>query len=86
MAYFDPTKETEMVTDASPSGLSAILTQKTLGKDDKRIVADRCLQLLTYTEGEVLAIVWTIERLHVYLYIWRIFHPLYRLPASAVDF
>ena len=29
MAYFDPNKETELVTDASPSGLSAILMQNT---------------------------------------------------------
>ena len=39
MAYFDATKETELVTDASPWGLSAILTQKTPGKDNGRIVA-----------------------------------------------
>lgn len=35
MAYFDPEKETELVTDASPSGLSAILMQNTPGKEDR---------------------------------------------------
>ncbi|CAB3992723.1 Hypothetical predicted protein [Paramuricea clavata] len=33
MAYFDQTKETELITDASPFGLSAILTQKVPGSD-----------------------------------------------------
>ena len=35
MAYFDPNKETELVTDASPSGLSAILMQNTPGMKDR---------------------------------------------------
>ena len=39
MTYFDPAKETELVTDASPSGLSAILMQKTPGEEDRRVVA-----------------------------------------------
>lgn len=39
MAYFDPYKEIELTTDASPVGLSAILSQKTPGQDGCRIVA-----------------------------------------------
>ena len=39
MAYFDKNKETELVTDASPWGLSAILSQHTDGLDDRKIVA-----------------------------------------------
>lgn len=39
MAYFDPTKDTELITDASPLGLSAILSQKTPGMNDRRVVA-----------------------------------------------
>ena len=35
MAYFDPNKETELVTDASPSGLSAILMQNTPGQENR---------------------------------------------------
>ena len=35
MGYFDPNKETELVTDASPSGLSAILMQNTPGEEDR---------------------------------------------------
>lgn len=74
MAYFDPTKQTELTTDASPWGLSAILSQKTPGNDDRRIVAyvSRSLSVVekkySQTEREALAIVWAMERLHVYLY------------------
>ena len=39
MAYFDPAKETVLTTDASPVGLSAILSQKTPGSGDSKIVA-----------------------------------------------
>ena len=39
MAYFDPNKETELVTDASPLGLSAILMQNTPGTKDRQVVA-----------------------------------------------
>ena len=39
MAYFNGTKQMELTTDASPWGLSAILSQKTPGTDDRRIVA-----------------------------------------------
>ena len=35
MAYFDPNKQTELVTDVSPSGLSAILMQNTPGMKDR---------------------------------------------------
>ena len=74
MAYFDPTKETELVTDASPSGLSAILMQNTPGKEDRRVVAyaSRALTMVerrySQTEREALAIVWAIEKLHLYLF------------------
>ena len=74
MAYFDSNKETELTTDASPSRLSAILTQKSPGQDDRIIVAyaSRALsdveQRYSQTEREALAIVWAIEKLHLYLY------------------
>ena len=74
MAYFDKEKHTELTTDASPWGLSAILAQHTPGQDDRRIVAyvSRSLtpveQRYSQTEREALAIVWAVERLHTYLY------------------
>ena len=39
MAYLDSSKEKELLTDASLSGLSAILMQHTPGKEDRRVVA-----------------------------------------------
>ena len=39
MAYFDPSKETELVTDTSPSGLLATLMQSIPGMKDRRVVA-----------------------------------------------
>ena len=67
MAYFDKGKATQLITDASPTGLSAILSQMTPHQDDRTIVAyinraltnveQRCLQ----TEQEALVIVWAME-------------------------
>ena len=74
MAYFDPKKETELITDASPSGLSAILMQNTPGQEDRRVVAYASRSLTdierrySQTEREALAIVWAVERLHLYLH------------------
>ena len=39
MAYFDKNKGTELVTDASPFGLSAILTQTASGSVERKVVA-----------------------------------------------
>ena len=74
MAYFDKDKQTELTTDVSPWGLSAILSQHTPRRNDRRIVAyvSRSLtpveQWYSQTEREALAIVWAVERLHTYLY------------------
>ena len=63
MAYFDKNKSTELTTDASPWGLSAILSQHSPGQDDRRMVAyaSRSLtpmeQCYSQTEREALAIV-----------------------------
>ena len=71
MAYFDGNKQTDVIMDASPWGLSAILSQHTAGSDDRKIVS-RSLspveQRYSQTEREALAIVWAVERLHVYLF------------------
>ena len=61
MAYFDPNKGTELVTDASPSGLSAILMQHTPRAEDKQVVAyaSRALTMVekqySQTDREALA-------------------------------
>ena len=47
MAYFDKTKQTELITDASPFGLSAILTQKGSGSVDRKVdTVKRSVKLL----------------------------------------
>ena len=73
MAYFDPEKDTELIVDASPVGLGAILSTKTC-EAGRMIVAyaSRSLspveQRYSQTEREALACVWTCERFHLYLY------------------
>jgi hypothetical protein len=74
MAYFDQNKHTELTTDASPWGLSAILSQRMPGTNDQKVVAyiSRSLSEVerrySQTEHEALAIVWAMERLHLYLH------------------
>jgi hypothetical protein len=74
MAYFDTTKCTELIVDASPTGLGAILQQHTPGNEDHKVIAyaSRALspveQRYSQTEREALAIVWAMERFHIYTY------------------
>ena len=75
MSYFDISKKTRVVVDASPVGLSAILAQTPPGKDTPPSIiayASRALtpteQRYSQTEREALAIVWGIEHFHLYLY------------------
>ena len=68
MPYFDPRIQTELIVDASPSGLGAMLCQnnqpiayasKTLTDTETRY---------SQTEREMLAVVWGMEHFHLYLY------------------
>ena len=74
MSYFDITKETAISVDASPVGLSAILSQRKHGSSNSQILAypSRSLspteQRYSQAEKEVLAIVWGIEHFHFYIY------------------
>ena len=75
MAYFDPHLETELVVDASPCGLGAMLVQYTKSKpDDNRIVSYASCTLdsvqtgYSQTEREALAIKWAVEHFHLYLF------------------
>ena len=68
MTYFDPNKETQIIVDASPVGLGAIMLQegKVICYASKSLtdVETRYSQ----TERENLAIVWAIEHWHIYLF------------------
>ena len=74
MAYFNLTKHTQLIVDASPTGLGAILLRWTPGKDDSRVIvyASRALleveQRYSQTEREALAIVFGCEHFRLYLY------------------
>ena len=73
MKYFDPSLQTELVVDASPVGLGAILTQVTAdGGTNIVAYASRsltdCESRYSQTEREALAVVWGIEHFHLYLY------------------
>ena len=74
MAYFDTKKETILTVDASPVGISAILSQKVKGQKDPQVVAyaSRALTAVekrySQTEKESLGIVWGTENFHLYAY------------------
>ena len=72
MAFYDPHKEVQLITDASNHAIGGILLQKE-GIGIKPICyISRSLTAaeLKYsiTEKEALALVWAIEKLHLYLY------------------
>ena len=74
MSYFDISKETMIHVDASPVGLSAILSQRNKGSTESHIIAYASKSLTatekrySQTEKEALAIVWGIEHFHLYVY------------------
>ena len=74
MAYFDPNKQTEVIVDAGPGGLGAILAQKQSDVGQFKVVAYASRALsdtetrYSQTEKEALAIVWGCEKFHTYLY------------------
>ena len=74
MHYFDTKKESTLTVDASPVGISAILSQKDDPSNDSHTIAyaSRALtqveQRYSQAEKEALSIVWTVEHIHLYLY------------------
>ena len=69
MAYFDQQKETELTTDASPVGLSEEICLHTLQLLD-HFVLEFSETILPQTEKKGLAIMWDIEKLHLYLHLY----------------
>ncbi len=74
MAYFDTEKDTYVTVDASAVGVSAILSQRTKGTSDEKVVAyaSRALtnveKRYSQIEKEALATIWGVEHFHLYLY------------------
>ena len=73
MAYFDDKSQTEVIVDASPIGLGAILAQEDKRGQRKIIAyASRALtdveSRYSQTEREALAVVWACEHFHLYLF------------------
>ena len=72
LAYYDPDAPTQVITDASPVGLGAVLVQK---QNDEWVAvsyASRsltdCEQRYSQTEKEALGVVWGCEKFHQYIY------------------
>ena len=71
LSYFDKTCY-QVIADASPYGLAAVLVQKQNGQNRIIAYASRTLSQIerkySQTEKEALALLWSCERFHVYLY------------------
>ena len=68
MAYFDSGKPTELIVDASRTGLGAILTQngKVVCYASRALTATE--QRYSQTDREFLAVVYGVEHFHLYLF------------------
>jgi len=73
ISYFDTALDTEIIVDASPTGLGGILTQHDQHENLKVIAyGSRSLtdteSRYSQTEREMLAVVWACEHFHLYIY------------------
>ena len=72
LAYFDREAHTQIIADASPVGLGAVLIQERNGERRAVCYASRTLSNVerrySQTEREALALVWACERFHLYVY------------------
>ena len=74
MVYFDTEKETFLTVDASPVGVSVILSQSEQGSTYRKIIVYASCTLspierrYSQTEREALSIIYRVEHLELYLY------------------
>ena len=73
MTYFNITKRTLVTVDASPVGISVILSQRVKGIDDYGVeaYASRALTPVEhhYSQMEREAFVWAVEHYHLFLFV-----------------
>ena len=67
ITYYDPNRNIELITDASPVGLSGILTQKGKVVAYASHALTQTEMRYSQTEQEALAIVWACEHYTMYL-------------------
>ena len=72
LAYFDKNAPTQVIADASPVGLGAVLVQGPPGNMTPVCYASRslteCERRYSQTEREALGLVWACEKFHAYVY------------------
>ena len=68
MSYFDARKQTEIIADASPVGLSGLLTQEGKVLSYASCALNDVESRYSQTEREMLAVVWAAEHFHLYVY------------------
>ncbi|XP_030747091.1 uncharacterized protein K02A2.6-like [Sitophilus oryzae] len=72
LGYYNPNEKTQVMADASPVGLGAVLIQ--INDQGPRVIAfgnkslTECERRYCQTEKEALALVWAVEHFKVYLY------------------
>lgn len=72
LGYYNPEDKTQVVADASPVGLGAVLIQ--IGSNAPRIIAygnkslTDCEKRYCQTEKEALALVWAVEHFKIYFF------------------
>lgn len=72
LGYYDPEDKTQVIADASPVGLGAVLIQ--INSQGPRVIAygnkslTDCEKRYCQTEKEALALVWAVEHFKMYLY------------------
>ncbi|XP_053601232.1 uncharacterized protein K02A2.6-like isoform X1 [Plodia interpunctella] len=72
LGYYDASDRTQVIADASPVGLGAVLVQ--IGENGPRVIAyghkslTNCEKRYCQTEKEALALVWAVEHFKIYLF------------------
>ena len=87
--YFDPSKTCKLITDASDYGVGAVLLQTDNGVDKPIAFGSKSLSSLekkyTTTEKECLALVFGVQKFHIYLYGKRFIAQVDHKPLESLN-